>query len=323
MTTLLKQTTSLAIGDEYKVKINGRTLSFSFKNITPLEAEHMLASSPGNRASKNEALSRIISDMERDEYYSHLCDPLRFTSKGELIDGHHRLMAIVETGISQVIHCIFGYDYDDMIVIDQNKSRTIEDILKIQGKSHRKQIAPAIKWIYIMLSTETGTTRRTRRNPGNKDGDRISRFFSDDTWNAQASYFELNVRKPYGLPSGPLIALKLLYDRINLKQSQNFWDGLFLGKDNALYSEGDPRRALIRKIRREHEKASASNAKGRVQWDEFQLLAWFHYTWKRMETDKPIDVMRANSDTYWECWEELHGLAKKYFPIDFGGRKHV
>lgn len=323
MTTLLKQNNSLPIGDEYTVEINGRTLLCAFKKISALEAESMLASSPGNRASKNESLLRIISDMERDEYYSHLCDPLRFTSEGELIDGHHRLMAIVETGISQVIHCISGFDYDDMIVIDQNKSRTIEDIMKIQGKSYRNQRGPAIKWIHRMLRTEAGTIRRSRRNPGNKDGDRISQFFSDDVWNAQASYFELNVRKPYGLPAGPLIALKLLYDRINLEQSQDFWDGLFLGKDNALYSKGDPRRALLRKIGREHEKASASNAKGRVQWDEFQLLAWFHYTWKRMETGKPINVMTANTDTYWECWRELHGLAKKYFPIDFGGRKHV
>jgi len=314
----------LELGDEFILpEINGKTITGIFQEISPREAEYLLKTSVGNRGTKTQGLDRLVEDMERDEYLEHIFDPIRISTEGRLLDGHHRLIAITKSGVPQTLLCLYGYTMDDMIVFDQSKGRTTPDILNILGKTHTSGRASAIGWIYSML--DAGNQRSTKTNvgynraitPGNKDAMRISDYFSDDVWKAQLSWVATDVR-PFKLPAGPIIALKLLYDKVNPEASKDFWDGVFRGKDNTYLTKGDPRNALHTKIVNYQRALQASHGGLQKRSQPLEIIKWVHYAWMKFETGQQLHQMSVRKTAYDKAWVNLTLLAEKHFVIYFG-----
>lgn len=106
--------------------------------ITPKKAQEYLNTSLGNRALRKSHVSWLTNMMLRDEFMlTH--QGIAFNSNNNLVDGHHRLNAIVESGKTiemLVIKNVDGaYDY-----IDQGAIRNNGDILNID-----KRIAETLK----------------------------------------------------------------------------------------------------------------------------------------------------------------------------------
>ena len=313
----------LRFDDEFTMKINGRTITGTITKISPEEAENLLETSVGNRGTKTHSLNRLIQDMRRDEYYPHLLDPIRVSTEGELLDGHHRLEAIKQSGVSQILLCLSGYTMDDMVVFDQNKPRTLTDNMKIQGKDYTSKRASVQKWIYTILTNgEGGYAKGINRVivPGNKDGQRISDFFSEDEWKFQLSWYNSRVAKnSYGLSAGPIITTKFLYDIANPGVSQDFWDGVFLGKDNAYLTKNDPRNALHTKFLA---MSKLDDPNSYLKDDRYYLIKLIHYAWMKFEAGKPLQRMTAAKHVYDKAWEDLRSLTEKHFDIDFGQKNY-
>jgi len=317
------QTQKLELGDEFILpEINGKTITGIVQEISPREAEYLLKTSVGNRGTKINSLGRLIEDMERDEYLEHIFDPIRISTEGRLLDGHHRLEAIKESGVPQILLCLYGYTMDDMVVFDQNKNRTTADNMKIQGKAYITERASIIKWIYSMLydadlrgSNAKGPNRAIV--PGNKDAQRISDYFSGDVWRSQILWYKNNVKSYYKLSIGPIIAAKLLYDIVNPEVSGDFWDGVFLGKDNTYLDEnkGDARNALHTKL---VNVSNLDDPSSIHKTDRYALIKWIHFAWMKFETGQPVQRMSVHKHIYDRAWIDMRLLAKKHFVIDFG-----
>ena len=306
----------LRLGDTFRLpKVNGRRITGVYKEIYPMLAERLLKTSVGNRVTKSKGRWRLVNDMKRDEYYAHLFDPLRFNTKGQLMDGHHRLIAIVESEVPQIMQCLSGYTKDDMLIMDQSKSRTVADMLKINNKPNFTQRASAISCIYTMINADI--IGRQVSKPGNKDANRISEFFTDDMWKSKIQWYQNKVKFTYGLPSGPIIALKLLYDIVNPETSRDFWDGVLFGKDNAYMKKDDPRNALHSKIVRTYRELKKRNSL-RKEWPTSDVILWFHYAWMKYESGQPLQQMTSRKNVYDKSWGHLHSVAKEYFTVDFG-----
>ena len=317
----------LRFDDEFTMKINGRTITGTITKISPEEAENLLETSVGNRGTKTHSLNRLIQDMRRDEYYPHLLDPIRVSTEGELLDGHHRLEAIKQSGVSQILLCLSGYTMDDMVVFDQNKNRTLTDNMRIRGKRYIAQRASITKWIYTMLYKGFKGYVNRVIVPGNKDGQRISEYFPDDEWESQISWYNTNVKGSFRLPTGPVVAAKLLYDVANPKVSQDFWDGVFLGKDNTYLkeNENDPRNTLHAKlveISKLDDRNNDSRESSYSKRDRYYLIKLIHYAWMKFEAGKPLQRMPGREDLYVKAWDDLRSLAEKHFDIDFGQKNY-
>ena len=313
-----KQSYVLELGDEFILpEINGRIITGVHRQIYPSLAERLLKTSVGNRVTKSKGRWRLIHDMERDEYKAHLFDPIRFNTKDQLMDGHHRLIAITESGVPQIMQCLYGYTKDDMLSFDQNKGRTVADTLKINGKANPIKRASVIAWIYTTIHSDS--IGRQVSKPGSKDAMRISDYFSDDLWQAQIHWYDNNVKSTFGLPSGPIITLRLLYDIVNPEMSEDFWDGVFLGKDNTYLDEnkGDARNALHTKLVKMHRELRKPNTL-RKEWTPSEVMRWVHYAWMRYEAGQPLQQMTSRKTAYDKAWVNLNLLAKKHFVIDFG-----
>lgn len=120
--------------------------------VTPEWAKGILASSnKRNRKPKVSIVSKYTKDMLNGEWGSN-GDSIRFGKSGALLDGQHRLMACVKSGVS--FDAIVVTDVDDIsgdpfVHIDGGKGRTRGDVLEAAGvaDAHANFIADAAAYL--------------------------------------------------------------------------------------------------------------------------------------------------------------------------------
>jgi hypothetical protein len=116
--------------------------------ITPALAETWLKVNTTNQRNINQArVSEWAARIVKGEWrLTH--QGVAFDDAGQLLDGQHRLSAIVLANRSVEIMVTEGLPRDTFDVIDNGRSRTAADALKIAGISHSSAIAPAVRLIH-------------------------------------------------------------------------------------------------------------------------------------------------------------------------------
>ena len=97
--------------------------------ITPEMAEKFLSLSKGNRNTSPITVAKYAKMMRRGEWVLS-SDFITFDENGVLINGHHRLMAIIESGVTVEIGVLVGVPHDNVQAIDIGKSRTLTDVVR-------------------------------------------------------------------------------------------------------------------------------------------------------------------------------------------------
>lgn len=109
---------------------NGKAIPYF--RVTPQLAEEILANNwEHNRGMRRHRVPRIEHDMRCNKWLK-TGDPIRVDKFGTLIDGQHRLQAIVNTGIT-VEMAITIVGKDDYVAIDQSMPRRSSDVLRAEG----------------------------------------------------------------------------------------------------------------------------------------------------------------------------------------------
>ena len=98
--------------------------------MTPEMAERFLQTNPRNRHIKREKVKKLIDDIKHGEWkLTH--QGIAIDEDGKLIDGHHRLTAIVETGIPCEMMVTFNAVESEKI--DIGATRNDKDALYMAG----------------------------------------------------------------------------------------------------------------------------------------------------------------------------------------------
>lgn len=100
--------------------------------VTPAMAAEWLRTNRLNRRMRLKTVTRYAEDMKAGRWKASF-DPVRFGKSGRLIDGQHRLQAIVLSGVTLTMLVINGVDDDIFDVIDCGAARTFSDALVIEG----------------------------------------------------------------------------------------------------------------------------------------------------------------------------------------------
>jgi len=128
-------------------------LGIEWEVVTPEMAEAYLGKNiVRNRHILPRKVRSYAHDMEQGKWRK-IGDPLRFDINGNLIDGQHRLHAIVVSKLSIAFPVIRGLDPDDIHVIDTGKARSPGDMLKISGYDNGTMRASALR---AMLHIKSG-----------------------------------------------------------------------------------------------------------------------------------------------------------------------
>ena len=130
--------------------------SFNVEDITPEYAEEILKEkNNANRSIKQASLHRLVKAIDNDEWQI-TNQGIAFDSDGNLLDGQHRLQAIVKTGKTLKIMVARNMNPQIFNVVDIGTARSAADILYIAGCSNSSKIASGIKVYLCYHSYPTG-----------------------------------------------------------------------------------------------------------------------------------------------------------------------
>lgn len=108
--------------------------------MTPALATKLLQANTRNRSLSPRRVSALAAQIKRGEW---LMDgsPIRVAESGLLLDGQHRLSAIVEADAT--VQCVLttGLAEQTQLVIDTGRSRTFADYLRLRGETNVASIA--------------------------------------------------------------------------------------------------------------------------------------------------------------------------------------
>lgn len=140
-------------------------MNAEFRFITPEEASAMLAKRPLNRKIVTRRVTALAEQMKSGEWKDDGA-PIRLGKVGDLLDGQHRLSAIVLSGIPQWLLVVTGIDPETLLIMDTGKSRSFDDYLTLKGISNARKLASATSFLWkyqnAVLSYRGDVTKRPK-----------------------------------------------------------------------------------------------------------------------------------------------------------------
>lgn len=128
--------------------------------ITPDMAKKFLGQNSHNRVLRQKDVNKFARDM-RSGAWDFNGEPVRIAVDGTLIDGQHRLHAVVTSGVTVAFLLIRGLPLSAQETIDTGVKRTVGDSLHMRGESNATSLAAiarkAILWDAGLRSFSGGT----------------------------------------------------------------------------------------------------------------------------------------------------------------------
>ncbi len=196
--------------------------------ITPKIAREMLKQNPNNR-SVNKRHIKFLADQMKNNQWLFDAQPIRLTNSGSLLDGQHRLNAIIESGVSQEFLIVSGISSDAFKVMDTGKNRSSGDVLTINGVSNASLCAATCK---LVMSLADGNTMEVKVRTSGSSNTAVLEFYESD-----AAAFDDVVTKAATLYKGfnrvletsVISALYYLMSKRNVEKAELFWNKLCYG----------------------------------------------------------------------------------------------
>lgn len=108
--------------------------------ITPHIAKEMLERMETNRPLSDTTAKRYARDMA-DGRWNNNGQGIVLSEDGTLLDGQHRLRAVLISQATLAMLVVRGVDKRTFITMDSGKTRTLSDVLAIQGYKYTVQTA--------------------------------------------------------------------------------------------------------------------------------------------------------------------------------------
>lgn len=128
-------------------------LTFKQEVITPQKAQEYLASMISNRKPKERTVNKYLRLMERGKW-TITGEGIKFDRHNRLVDGQHRLLALIRFGKQLEFTVIRGLDDDAMLNIDTGSVRTGGDVFTIHDVKNGNAIFTAIRRYFYLLDNQ-------------------------------------------------------------------------------------------------------------------------------------------------------------------------
>lgn len=123
-------------------------MKISQVTVTPRIAKSWLERNTFNRKISVSTVEKFAADMKSGMWVEN-GESIKFNGDGTLIDGQHRLMAIVKSGETQRLIVIKGLDKKVFSTLDTGKKRNLPDVLSIAGeKKYELDLATLTRLVY-------------------------------------------------------------------------------------------------------------------------------------------------------------------------------
>lgn len=216
------------------------TLKTETMTITPEKAKDFLAQNTRNRKIKPANLAVVKAALQRGEWKLN-GEAIKIARDGTILDGQHRLLACVETGISFRTLVIWDLPDETQETMDTGRARSPKDVLALRG--HTNAVALASTALGIIRSEQYSIKAVVQ--PGSKNpvttAQIVHRVESEPAIADVARFGQKFGR--IGLPGRVASVLFYRLSEIDAEDAEFFFEKLLSGAD---LEEGSPILALRR-----------------------------------------------------------------------------
>lgn len=140
-------------------------------NVTPDIAKAYLTHNTGNRPISRRDVAMYAKQMQ-EGLWRLTTDAIGFAENGRLINGQHRLTAVVESGVTCPFIVAHNYDENAFEVIDIPNARKVGDALYSRGVVNYNNIGAVTKRKMLLDDYKTAISDNTSSNGSFKPGSR-------------------------------------------------------------------------------------------------------------------------------------------------------
>lgn len=200
-------------------------VSLDAELVTPGKAEAWLKRNVSNRKVRP-SIVKVYADIMRHGNWQYPAGSIQFDKDGSLVDGQHRLHAIVLSGVSQHFVIVRGGGFDVQDVIDSGRTRSVGDQLFRRGEKHS-----------VLLGSVVKAVMRYTRSPDAPYSSRGS-IRTTDVVDFLVEHPDIRLSLPIGQrmstrfgggPKATFSALHYIFAEIDLDAADAFFEGLIEG----------------------------------------------------------------------------------------------
>lgn len=241
--------------------------------VTPEIASGLLTRNTNNRILNKNAVKKYAADMMRGDWkYNHF--PILIGRDGELLDGQHRLHAVVLSGVSIWADVYDNVDSDIMPTIDSGRPRTVANHLAWKGYKNTKNLGAMAKGVlmfdagYLDLSRDGGEVTSHQN---------IIKTVENNSWIVDNARLAAQVSNSVHMGSGVFAVLWRMFDEIDPSDNSYFWQKLI---GDTGHNEGDAIYALRKRL--------LNRFRNGVTWSDKEFIGVSVKAWNAYRLGLPV-----------------------------------
>lgn len=123
-------------------------ITTEFIEITPEMAAELLENNSVNRKLRPRLVAAYSRDMATGLWRA-TGEAVKISRTGRLLDGQHRLSAIIESGVPTMMLVVRGLDDNDQVLMDQGAARTANDAVRLAGYTNSAHTSSIARWLLM------------------------------------------------------------------------------------------------------------------------------------------------------------------------------
>jgi hypothetical protein len=240
--------------------------------VGPTEAWRWLATNVRNRNLRKAQVLAYARDMAAGRW-TFTGESIKFDRDGHLLDGQHRLAAIVQSGVSITMPVMRGLDPDVQHNMDAGIKRLGSDALALDGHKNTNVLAAAARLAILWTS---GRLSSTEKGSAVTTAEQVA-FVNANTDLVRAVELANTIKKHLDCPQSVVACAWWALARIDVFEANEF----FMDLANMQFSDtSDPRVALLRRLQ--------TARRNREHVPQQAYLALVIRTWNAVRAGKPL-----------------------------------
>jgi hypothetical protein len=272
----------------------------TLRKIGPAEAQALLDTQVRNRSMRPSHVRLLARAMARNEWAQN-GEPIKLDIEGRLLDGQHRLQAVIDSGKAFEMLVVDGLMPEAQETMDNGARRSLSDVLKLRGEHNTTLLAATLGVIWRIWSRNPKALGGGAMRPTPQELLTLLEGNPDICDYLQAGR---TAGERVLIPASLTAALWYLFHQASPEDADLFFQQL---RDGANLSEDSPIYLLRRFLERER---ASTRTLPRYRVAGTIIKAW--NLWRRAETVQNLSFRAGGSGS--EEFPEIDGLT--YLPND-------
>lgn len=269
--------------------------------LTPELASQLLERRTGQRPVGKVDVAQYAKDIKERRWLPNASDAICVAPDGNLLNGQHRCLAVVEAGVSAPMYIAYGVEPSTFAVMDCGRKRRAADALAIQGHQKNLNVMAAVIRALVLLE-KFHDVNKTIRVTTQDSLDFMERNLEDIQSAVSAG---VSVR---GL-STPVAIAYFHFAKVNRSKADNF---VRLLRDEDFGDVEHPGLLLRKKVR------TATGSRG-VRVDQPTVVAWVYVAFNSFFKNQRIKSIRIASEPLARYTVDIESVAKAELPYPVVG----